>query len=141
MDLESPVEVGGDNGEVYFFFFFGLSVERVKHEHILGYRFPRTPEGEHQRQDPQGRKSMGRPRAASYTHSFPSEAISGTDGETEAADTCAAESLSQSGAEPRTAIAQSPTPSILSPSHEVSAWKCWRPHSEHKTPPVFSPKD
>lgn len=27
-----------------FFFFFGLSVEWVKREHILGYRFPSTPE-------------------------------------------------------------------------------------------------
>lgn len=67
MDLESPAEVGGDNGEVYFFS-FGLSVEWVKREHILGYRFTSIPEGEHQRQNPQGRKSMARPKAASHTH-------------------------------------------------------------------------
>lgn len=36
---------------------------------------------------------------------------------------------------PRTSPAQAPPPSLLSPRHEVPAWKCWRPHSEHKTPP------
>lgn len=49
MDLESPAEVGGDNGEVYFFFFFGLFVTWERQEHILGYLFPGIPEGERQR--------------------------------------------------------------------------------------------
>lgn len=95
VDLESPAEVGGNNGEVSFFFFFGSSVEWEKQQYRLGYRFPSTPwEGEHQRQDPQGGKSTARPKAASHTHSFPSEAIPGTGGETEAAATCAESSLS-----------------------------------------------
>lgn len=67
MDLESPAEVGGDNGAVYFFFLFGLSVAPVKREHILGCCFPSTTEGRHQRQDLQGRKSTARPEAAGNT--------------------------------------------------------------------------
>lgn len=67
---------------------------------------------------------------------------SGTDGETEAAATYA-ESLSCLGAEPRTSTTQTPAPlSLLFPRREISAWKRWCPHSEHKTPPpLFSPKD